>query len=72
MYGPKWPFYSFLSVCGPGVVGVKCWDRLCILGRAPCTKETLGYPTSTNIPRVDGLSTRHLDFRASQNPNLAL
>ena len=31
MYGPKWSFYSFLSVCGPGVVGVKCWDRLCIL-----------------------------------------
>ena len=21
-------FYSFLSVCEPGVVGVKCWDRL--------------------------------------------
>ena len=41
MYRPKWPFYSFLSVCGPGVVGVKCWDRLCILGRAPRTKETL-------------------------------
>ena len=41
MYGPKWPFYSFLSVCGPSVVGVKCWDRLCILGRAPRTKETL-------------------------------
>ena len=41
MYGPKWSFYSFLSVCGPGVVGVKCWDRLCILGRAPRTKETL-------------------------------
>ena len=41
MHGPKWPFYSFLSVCGPGVVGVKCLDRLCILGRAPRTKETL-------------------------------
>ena len=22
MYGPKWLFYSFLSVCGPGVVNV--------------------------------------------------
>ena len=41
MYGPKWSFYSFLSVCGLGVAGVKCWDRLCILGRAPRTKETL-------------------------------
>ena len=41
MYGPKWPFYSFLSVCGPDVVSVKCWDRLCILGRALRTKETL-------------------------------
>ena len=41
MYGPKLPFYSSLSICGLGVVGVKCWDRLCILGRAPRTKVTL-------------------------------
>ena len=41
MYGLKWPFYSFLSVCGPGVVDLKCWDRLCILGRALHTKETM-------------------------------
>ena len=41
MYGTKWLFYSFLSVCGPGVAGVKYWDRLCILGRAPRRKETL-------------------------------
>ena len=40
-------FYSFLSVCGPGVVGVKCWDRLpcywdmLYFGRASRTKETL-------------------------------
>ena len=26
----------------------------------------VGYPTFTSIPRVDGLSTRHPDFRASQ------
>ena len=26
--GPKWPFYSFLSVCGLDVVFVKSWDRL--------------------------------------------
>ena len=38
MHGPKWPF---LLAHGPGVVGVKCCDRLCILGRAPRTKETL-------------------------------
>ena len=25
-----------------------------------------GYPTSTNIPRVEGLSTRHPGFGASQ------
>ena len=30
-----------LIVYGPGVVVVNCWDRLCILGRAPRTKETL-------------------------------
>ena len=41
MYGPKWQFYSFLSVCGPGVVSVKCWDRLCVLGRVPRTKKIL-------------------------------
>ena len=38
MHGPKWPF---LLAHGPGVVVVNCWDRFCILGRAPHTKETL-------------------------------
>ena len=65
MYGPKWPFLLILIVYGPGVVVVNCWDRFCTLGRAPRTKETLPdfhewcrvTPTSTNIPRVDGLST---------------
>ena len=41
MYRLKWSFLLILSVCGPNVVSVKCWDRLCILGRAPVTKETL-------------------------------
>ena len=41
MYGPKWPFLLILSVCGSGVVGVKCWDKLCILSRASRTKGTL-------------------------------
>ena len=40
MHGPKWPFYSFLFICGPGVVVVKIWDKL-YLGRDPCTNETL-------------------------------
>ena len=38
MHRPKW---SFLLAHGPVVVVVNCWDRLCILGRAPRTKETL-------------------------------
>ena len=38
MHGPKWPF---LLSHGPGVVVINCWDRLCILGRVPRTKETL-------------------------------
>ena len=38
MQGPKWPF--FLLACGPGVVVVNVGTG-CILGRAPCTKETL-------------------------------
>ena len=33
--------FTHFYLCGPGVVCVKCWDRLCILGRAPRTKETL-------------------------------
>ena len=38
MQGPKWPlFYSF----GPCVVVVYGWDKLCTLGRAPRTRETL-------------------------------
>ena len=40
MYGPKWPFYSFLFACGPGV-GVVNVGTSYILGRAPYTKETL-------------------------------
>ena len=54
-----------LLACRPCVVIVNCLGRVLYLGRAPHTKETLpdfrecrvGYPTSTSIPRVDGLST---------------
>ena len=54
-----------LLTCRPYVVIVKCLGQVLYLGRAPRTKETLpdfrecqvGYPTSTSIPRVDGLST---------------
>ena len=35
MQGPKRPFLLLLSICGP------CLDRLCTLGRAPRTKETM-------------------------------
>ena len=38
--GPSSHFYSFVLVCGLGVVVVQYWDS-CMLGRAPCTKETL-------------------------------
>ena len=30
-----------LLACGPCVVIVNCWDKLCTLGRAPRTKETM-------------------------------
>ena len=33
----------FLLVYGPYGVIVDYWDRLCTLGRAPRTKETLPY-----------------------------
>ena len=54
-----------LLACRPCVVIVNCLGQVFYLGRAPRTKETLpdfrecrvGYPTSTSIPRVDGLST---------------
>ena len=39
MQGPKWPV--ILLEYGPCVVIVYGWDRLCTLGRAPRTKETL-------------------------------
>ena len=63
-----------LLACEPCVIIVNCWNRFCTLGRAPHTNETLpnfrewcrGYPTSTSIPRVDELSTRHPVFRALQ------
>ena len=41
MFEPKWPFLLILIIYGPGVVVVNCWDRLCTLGRAPRTKETM-------------------------------
>ena len=37
--GSSGHFYSFLFVCGPGVVGVKCWDRLCILVELPVQRR---------------------------------
>ena len=54
-----------LLACRPCVVIVNCLGQVLYLGRAPRTKETLpdfrkcrvGYPTSTSISRVDGLST---------------
>ena len=54
-----------LLTCRPRVVIVNCLRQVLYLGRAPGTKETLldfcecrvGYPTSTSIPRIDGLST---------------
>ena len=39
MQGPKWPF--FLIAFGPCVVVVYGLNRLCTLGRAPHTRETL-------------------------------
>ena len=60
-----------LLACRPCVVIVNCLGQVLYLGRAPRTKETLldfrecrvGYPTSTSIPRVDGLSTDTLVLR---------
>ena len=54
-----------LLACRPCVVIVNCLGQVFYLGSAPRTKETLpdicecrvGYPTSTSISRVDGLST---------------
>ena len=48
----------------PCVVIVNCLGQVLYLGRAPHTKKTLldfrecrvGYPTSTSVPQVDGLS----------------
>ena len=53
-----------LLACRPCVVIVNCLGQVLYLGRALRTKETLpdfrecrvGYPTSTSISWVDGLS----------------
>ena len=61
-----------LLACEPCVVIVNCCDRFCTLGRAPRTKKTArfswvvsGYPTSTNIPQVDGVVNGFPGFGAS-------
>ena len=54
-----------LLACRPCVVIVNYLGQVLYLVRAPRTKETLpdfhecrvGYPTSTSVPLVDGLST---------------
>ena len=54
-----------LLACRSCVIIVNCLGQVLYLGRASRTKETLpnfrecrvGYPTSTSVPRVDGLST---------------
>ena len=54
-----------LLACRSCAVIVNCLGQVLYLGRAPRTKEILpvfrecwvGYPTSTSISRVDGLST---------------
>ena len=54
-----------LLTCKPCVVIVNCLGQVLYLGITPRTKETLtdfrecqvGYPTSTSILQVDGLST---------------
>ena len=78
-----------LLACRPCVVIVNCLGQVLYLGRAPRTKETMldfrecrvGYPTSTSIQRVDGLSTdtpvlgrhiRHLQTRSSSSPDFSL
>ena len=54
MQGPKWPI--ILLPCGPCVVIVYGWDRLCTLGRAPRTKETMPdfheWCRVTRYPRI--------------------
>ena len=63
MQEPKWPL--FYSHVGPCVVIVNWLRQVLYLDRAPRTKKTLpdfrecrvGYPTSTSIPRIEGLST---------------
>ena len=71
MQGPKWPI--ILLACEPVVVIVNCLGQV-VFGYISSYKGDSArfswvmssYPTSTNIPRVDGLSTRHPGFGASQ------
>ena len=67
-----------LLACRPCAVIVNCLGHVLYLGRTHRTKETLpdfrecrvGYPTSTSVPRVDGLSTdTPVLGRHTYNPN---
>ena len=67
MQGPKWPlFYSHVDPVRLLLIVVKGfvpWVELPVqrrLGRFSLVVS--GYPTSTNIPRVNGLLMRHLGF----------
>ena len=42
-----------LLACGPCVVIVNCWDKICTLGRAPHTKETLpDFMSDVGLPDI--------------------
>ena len=70
-----------LLACRSCVIIVNFLGQVLYLGRAPHTNETLpnfrecrvGYPTSTSISRVDGLSTdtsvlgRHRDLSSNSS-----
>ena len=75
-----------LLACGPCVVIVNCWDRLCTLGRAPRTKVTLPdfheWRRVTRHPRIfrglmgcqrtPGFGASHLGIRAQVHDYLRL
>ena len=68
--GPSGHFYSHMDpVWSLLIVGTGCvsWVELPVQRRlCPIFMRVSGYPTSTNISRVNGLSTRHPGFGASQ------
>ena len=58
MYGPKWLFYSFLSICGLGVVGVNVGTCCVSWVELPVQRRFCPiFMSGVGLPDIDEYST---------------